>query len=86
MDTYSTCDEFKAEKKHFEIKIASLPDGHVKSQILTQLRRLEIENLVHKKRAEVFYDKKSKARLRARQDVTTIAITMDFSKIFLYRT
>uniref|UniRef100_A0A2A4K6G5 Uncharacterized protein n=1 Tax=Heliothis virescens TaxID=7102 RepID=A0A2A4K6G5_HELVI len=80
MDTCSTCDEFQAEKKHFEIKIASLPDGHEKSQILSQLRRLEIENLAHKKRAEVFYDKKRKARLRARQDVTTVAITMDFSK------
>lgn len=80
MDTSSTCDEFQAEKKHFEIKIASLPDGQEKSQILSQLRRLEIENLAHKTRAEVFYDKKSKARLRARQDVTTIAIAMDFSK------
>lgn len=80
MDTCSTCDEFQAEKKHFEIKIASLPDGHKKYQILTQLQRLEIENLAHMKRAEVFYDKQRKARLRARQDVTTIAITMDFSK------
>lgn len=80
MDTCSTCDEFQAEKKHFEIKIASLPDGQEKSQILSQLRRLEIENLAHKTRAEVFYDKKRKARLRARQDVTTIAIAMDFSK------
>ena len=58
MDTCSTCDEFQAEKKHFEIKIASLPDGQEKSQILSQLRRLEIENLGHKTRAEVFYDKK----------------------------
>ncbi|CAG4929952.1 unnamed protein product [Parnassius apollo] len=68
MDTCSICDEFQAEKKHFEIKIASLSNGHEKSQILSQLRKLEIENLAHKKRAEIFYDKKRKARLRARQD------------------
>ncbi|KAK9873854.1 hypothetical protein WA026_002211 [Henosepilachna vigintioctopunctata] len=80
MDTCSTCDEFQAEKKHLDIKISSLPDGHEKSQLLSQLRKLEIENLAHKKRAEVFYDKKRKARLSARQDATTIAIAMNFSK------
>ncbi|CAG9792688.1 unnamed protein product [Diatraea saccharalis] len=38
-----------SSKKHLEIKISSLPDGHEKSQVMSQLRKLEI--LAHKKRA-----------------------------------
>lgn len=80
MDTCSSCDKFEAENRHLAIKIPSLPDGHEKFQVMSQLRKLEIENFAHKKRAEVFYDNKRKARLRVRQDATTVAIAMDFSK------
>ena len=48
MDTCSTCNEFQAEEKHFDIKIVSLTDGREKSKILCEFRRPEIENLTHK--------------------------------------
>lgn len=65
---------FRQRKNILKLKPRKSPDGHGKSHILSQLRKLEIDNLAHKKEAKVIYDKKR------RQDITRVAIAMDFEK------
>lgn len=68
-DTCSICDEFKAK-----IKTLHPVDDAV------QIIALTTENKLHKTRAQVFYDRKRAARIKARRTLEYEAVAMDFQK------
>lgn len=71
-DTCSQCDRFTAEVNR--LRAEGTPEAAV------AIRRLEIENELHKRKAESFYDKKRAARRRDRTSNDFIAVAMDYQK------
>ncbi|CAH1099712.1 unnamed protein product [Psylliodes chrysocephalus] len=71
-DTCSTCDRFTAEVNR--LRAENTPEAAV------TIRKLEIENELHKRRADAFYDKKRTARRRDRTSNDFIAVAMDYQK------
>lgn len=67
-DTCSSCDKFNANLK-------TLSNGDDE-----KIRKLTLENELHKRKAQTFYDRKKSARLRAKRDPNFLAIAMDFQK------
>lgn len=68
-DTCSICDEFNAK-----IKTLHPVDDAV------QIIALTTENKLHTTRAQVFYDRKRAARIKARRTLEYEAVAMDFQK------
>lgn len=69
-DTCSTCDAFMA-------KVTSLKaEGNSEEEI----RTLQVENTLHKRRAQAFYDRKRDAKKRAKTTPTFEAIALDYQK------
>lgn len=66
MDTCSFCDENR-------VKIAACNNE-------AELRKIKLEDLLHKKKAEVFYDRKRITRKTAIRDSSLVAIAMDYQK------
>ncbi|KAJ8918941.1 hypothetical protein NQ315_016843 [Exocentrus adspersus] len=75
-DTCSICDEYQAKRKELQLKLKI----NSSEEILTSLRGLESENTVHKKKAEVFYERKRTLRYKCQRDKESEAICMDFQK------
>lgn len=69
-DTCSTCDRFTAEMNRLK------KEGNLENEI----RRLTVENEIHKKKAQRFYDEKRKAKNKARTTNDFVAIALDFQK------
>lgn len=69
-DTCSTCDKCTAEINQLQKK------GNSEQQI----RRLQTENELHKRKAQTFYDRKREAKKRAKTTTDFEAIAMDFQK------
>ncbi|XP_074035892.1 uncharacterized protein [Leptinotarsa decemlineata] len=71
-DTCSTCDRFTAEVNR--LRVQGTPEAAV------AIRRLEIQNELHKRKAESFYNQKRSARRRDRTSNDFIAVAMDYQK------
>lgn len=71
-DTCSICDKFTAEVNR--LRAEGTP------QAAEEIRRIEIENKLHKTKAETFYERKRTARRRDRTSQDFIAIAMDYQK------
>ncbi|XP_050302515.1 uncharacterized protein LOC126740503 [Anthonomus grandis grandis] len=72
-DTCATCDEYTAKIK----ALSAETDKH-------QIQQLTTNNILHKKRAECFYNHKKKAKIQARKNKKKEAICIDFAKnVFL---
>lgn len=68
-DTCSTCDEFNA-------KLRCL---HAEKDAL-EIRELTLQNELHKRKAEAFYDRKRSAKRQSRKSSNYVTIAMDFQK------
>lgn len=80
-DTCSTCDRYQAEVKLINCKLQKIMiEGECKVKLLEELSKLEIENQVHQKKAQTFYDKKKIAKLDSRKRRDKETVTMDFQK------
>lgn len=77
-DSCSICDEFLAKLKVLE-KEKLLDEAH-RCKIEQEKRRLTIDNEVHKKKAETFYERKRQARKRSRTSNFFEAITLDYQQ------
>ncbi|KAG5870627.1 hypothetical protein JTB14_028799 [Gonioctena quinquepunctata] len=68
-DTCGSCDKYQAEVKVINCKLQEMKiKGECKVRLSEQLRKLEKENLVHKKRAQTFYDRKKNCKSRLKQE------------------
>ncbi|KAG5883597.1 hypothetical protein JTB14_025171 [Gonioctena quinquepunctata] len=76
-DTCSTCDKYQAEVRVINCKLQEIKvKGECKVKLLEQLRKLKIENLVHKKRAQTFNDReKLQEQIQARGQIEKSEIT-----------
>ncbi|KAL4718594.1 hypothetical protein ACJJTC_012096 [Scirpophaga incertulas] len=73
-DTCSSCDKINAE-------LNSLKKTKEKTlEIERKIHDLKIEKKLHILKASVFYDRKKKAKLRAKTDKSYVAIAMDYQK------
>lgn len=80
-DTCSKCDEYIHKVKDIDLKIDDNNNNDTNMEELLQTRRsLEVENTVHLKRADVFYERKRKARQNAEKNRNFEAICMDYQK------
>lgn len=79
-DTCSTCDQFTATVKSLYTKVKMESNEVEKNILLQQISNLEVQNKVHLKKAQSFYDRKREARKRSRKYTHTEAISMDFQK------
>lgn len=75
-DTCSTCDEFSAKMKALQKEIPRNEKHRCK--IESEKKRLTVENEFHKKRAEIFYERKRQARRKARSSDSYEAIALDY--------
>lgn len=82
-DTCSVCDEFQVKIKNLELEKSCLSETNNASELLrlqqTQ-KQLETENKLHKMKAETFYKRKKKSKLRCRKTAVEEAICFDFQK------
>lgn len=78
-DTCSTCDSNKSNKAAIEQSLATATDDE-KITLEENLNKLVIEEKLHLKKSEKFYDLKSKYKKKARKTLDMEAITMDFQK------
>lgn len=80
-DTCSVCDRYQAELKLINSKLQQITvDGECKIKLLENLRKLDLENQVHKKKAQTFYDRKKIARVDSSKRADKETITMDYQK------
>jgi len=79
-DTCSTCDNFTAEVKVLQTKLNVGLDASSQKDIEDKIKKLTTENQLHKAKAEVFYERKRKARKTAMKNVEIEAVAMDFQK------
>ncbi|KAL1493948.1 hypothetical protein ABEB36_009627 [Hypothenemus hampei] len=89
LNTFATLIEFKDPKGdivswRFIEKLHKLQDEETirlaNKLKKTHLEQLSTENRLHKTRAQVFYDRKKSARLKAKSDSEYEAISMDYQK------
>lgn len=78
-DTCSICDEYQAKVKSLEFEKSKASDAE-KLKIEKELKRLEVENKVHKVRAAEFYNRKRKAKYSSKINQNHEAVCMDFAK------
>lgn len=69
-DTCSICDKFTAETNRLKLQENSE----------STIRKLQIENEVHKRKAQGFYDKKRSSKRKAQGTDSFLAIAMDYQK------
>lgn len=81
-DTCSNCDEFAAKKKLLVAEKNNVSELAQLKCIEGKIKKIETENIIHKKKAEQFYIRKKKAKLEAIKTKEKEAICMDFSKNF----
>ncbi|XP_068082416.1 uncharacterized protein [Anabrus simplex] len=79
-DTCSTCDEYKAKVAALEKEKANCGDFARAAQISDEIRRLSVGNRVHLTRADTFYARKRKARIRCKRSSVTEAICIDYGR------
>lgn len=78
-DTCSTCDEFAAKTKALKANLKNSNELQ-KSDIEKEIKKLEIENKLHKMKAGVFYQRKRQTRMQCQSSSVKEAIAMDFQK------
>ncbi|CAH0551164.1 unnamed protein product [Brassicogethes aeneus] len=81
-DTCSSCDKFTAEKLSLERKLENTLTAEGKTDLMQQLKNLEIQNELHLKKADVFYARKRAAKKRSIKVMDYESIAMDFQKNF----
>lgn len=80
-DTCSTCDINKTKTKELETAINSLLNGKEKDAASAELKKIEIQQKVHLKKANTFYSRKRDVRKFCTQKSNcTEAICMDFQR------
>lgn len=81
-DTCSECDMHLAKIKGLEASKQSIKDkSSLKyKQIERDIKKLEIENKLHKSKAEVFYKRKRDAKKNSQKSISTEAICLDYAK------
>lgn len=79
-DTCSFCDSQKVKSDYLQKQLAQPSLSANQQNLKKQLRDIETEVKVHKSKANCFYDRKRKAKKRARKEENFEAITMDYSK------
>lgn len=78
-DTCSKCDEFTSKESILKKKIAETV-GTSKENLTEEHNKLITENKVHKKKAQVFYDRKKQSGEKARKNFDFEAVAFDFQK------
>lgn len=80
-DTCSTCDEFMIKVKSLQSDI-SKPETTVddKETLQKEINELSIKNELHKRKAEVFYNRKRVAKRNSQKSETEEAVCFDFGK------
>lgn len=76
-DTCSACEKYQAEIK---VSNKSIEEGGNKDEINVILRKKQIENQVHLKKANEFYARKRKSQKRSMTKCEEESITMDYQK------
>lgn len=79
-DTCSTCDEFIANIKKVEFDLNNTKDAKKLDELTEEKRKLEVENTVHKRKADVFYERKRAAGKHAKDNKRCVAFAMDYQK------
>lgn len=81
-DTCGYCDEATAKLKslNIELKDSSIANKKHKEEVSNQIKKIETEDRVYKLKANTFYDRKKKAKLRSREKEEVESLTMDFQK------
>lgn len=80
-DTCSKCDEFKANMQNMELSINKAENNlDILHSLNKEKTALETENMLHKRRAEKFYEIKRLARKNCRKSPKDSCIAMDFQK------
>lgn len=79
-DTCSICDEYLAKLRCLEKEKRGKSSPDESSDIDKQIKRLTIENKVHKLKADTFYARKRAVKKTCKTSTTKEAICLDFSK------
>lgn len=79
-DTCSTCDEFLVKIKCLETDVLKRENANEKDALQKEIKRLTVENELHKRKAEVFYNRKRTAKKSSKVSATEEAICLDFGK------
>lgn len=83
-DTCSICDEYLAKIKSLEAERnnTSLASKNITTQqkLENEIKKISVDNKVHKLKAQEFYTRKREAKNTSRKDLTKEAICMDFAK------
>lgn len=80
-DTCSTCDKFQADKKVLDLELSEKSlSTEERSTIEEKLKKLTVDNDVHKVKAETFYKRKNKAKRISSTRNDYEAVTMDYQK------
>nr|XP_023012891.1 uncharacterized protein LOC111502940 [Leptinotarsa decemlineata] len=83
-DTCSTCDQYLSKIKSLEHELSStnVADEQKRLKTTTEIRNSNTENMVHKARAQEFYNRKKRSKFASRKDKSQESICMDFGKKF----
>lgn len=79
-DTCSSCDEFKAKLNSLEADLAATHGIAQRKLILKSIKKIQVENDLHKRRADTFYRKKREVRKESQKSLAHEGICMDFQK------
>ncbi|CAG4966753.1 unnamed protein product [Parnassius apollo] len=77
--TCSICDEYLAKTKALKLILTNAIEPE-KDMIGKEIRKLEIDNKLHKIMANVIYRRKRETRIKCQSPPVTEAIAMDFQK------
>ncbi|XP_054284123.1 uncharacterized protein LOC129001018 [Macrosteles quadrilineatus] len=78
-DTCSICDQFTVKVRSLELELKNAPEFE-KANITLNIRKLNVENEVHKRKAEQFYSRKRQAKRQSKVDDSLEAICIDYGK------
>jgi hypothetical protein len=79
-DTCSTCDAYLARMKDINEQLKSATSAADKIDVDKLKKKLKMEQDLHKRKAETFYERKRSARQLAQSDKSVFAFAMDYSK------
>ncbi|PSN52493.1 hypothetical protein C0J52_11211 [Blattella germanica] len=79
-DTCGECDEYIAKRKSLEAEIKMKSSQEEIQSLSCEINKLELNNTVHKKKAEAFYSRKRRAKQKAKQSNEYEAICFDYGK------
>lgn len=79
-DTCSQCDESTSKAAILNKNLETV-NNEEKVKVTAELHQIQVETMLHKKKAEVFYSRKRNSRIKASKEVEYEAVAFDFQKI-----